>query len=288
MSPLRQRMADDLCLRNYSDRTIKAYLRCVSNFARHFGKSPDELGPDHIREYQLYLVKQKQCSWAVFNQTVCALRFFYNTTLGCTEMIEEIPYPRFEKRLPVVLSQAEVDALLRALKNLKHRAVLTTIYATGLRVSEVTNLVVSDIDSSRMIIQVRQGKGRKDRFVMLSPNLLTLLREYWKAYHPRHWLFPGQNPSRPINNATAYRICQHAAEAANLSKAISPHTLRHSFATHLLEAGTDLRTIQLLLGHRNLKTTAVYLHVSTLALRSTISPLDLLESSSSVEAARTP
>jgi integrase/recombinase XerD len=288
MTPLRQRMEDDLHLRNYSDRTIKAYLRCVSNFARHFGKSPDELGPAHIREYQLYLVKQKQCSWAVFNQTVCALRFFYNTTLGCKEMIEEIPYPRFEKRLPVVLSQTEVDALLRALKNLKHRALLTTIYATGLRVSEATNLLITDIDSSRMIIQVRQGKGRKDRFVMLSPNLLTLLREYWKTYHPRHWLFPGQSRRRPINNATAYRICQQAAAAAKLSKSISPHTLRHSFATHLLEAGTDLRTIQLLLGHRNLKTTAVYLHVSTLALRSTTSPLDLLGTSSSVEPTATP
>ncbi|HKA20229.1 MAG TPA: site-specific tyrosine recombinase/integron integrase, partial [Blastocatellia bacterium] len=287
MTPLRQKMMDDLQLRNYSDRTIKAYLRCVSNFARHFGKTPDELGPPQIREYQLYLVKQKQCSWAVFNQTVCALRFLYNTTLGCKEMIEEIPYPRFEKRLPVVLSQTEVATLLQATRNLKHRALLTTIYATGLRVSEVTNLVVSDIDSSRMIIQVRQGKWRKDRFVMLSPNLLTLLREYWKAYHPRHWLFPGQNPSRPIDNATAYRVCQRAAEAAKLSKSISPHTLRHSFATHLLEAGTDLRTIQLLLGHRNLKTTAVYLHVSTLALRSTTSPLDLLGTSSSPETTQT-
>jgi site-specific recombinase XerD len=169
----------------------------------------------------------------------------------------------------VVLSQTEVASLLRAVKNLKHRALLTTIYATGLRVSEVTNLLITDIDSSRMIIQVRQGKGRKDRFVMLSPNLLALLREYWKAYHPRHWLFPGQNRRSPINNATAYRIiCQQAAAAAKLSKPISPHTLRHSFATHLLEAGTDLRTIQLLLGHRNLKTTAVYLHVSTVALRS--------------------
>ena len=288
MTRLRQRMADDLHLRNYSDRTIKAYLRCVSNFARHFGKSPDELGPAQIREYQLHLVKEKQCSWAVFNQTVCALRFFYSTTLGCKETIEEIPYPRFEKRLPVVLSKTEVAALLQAVKNLKHRTLLTTIYATGLRVSEVTNLLITDIDSSRMIIQVRQGKGRKDRLVMLSANLLTLLREYWKAYHPRHWLFPGQNRSRPINNATAYRICQQAARAAKLPKSISPHTLRHSFATHLLEAGTDLRTIQLLLGHRNLKTTAVYLHVSTLALRSTTSPLDLLGTSSSVEPTATP
>ena len=284
MTPLREKMSDDLRLRNYSDSTIKAYLRCIANFARHFGKSPDQLGPVEIREYQLYLVKEKRCSWAVFNQTVCALRFFYSTTLGRKEMIEEIPYPRFEKRLPVVLSQAEVGALLQSLKNLKHRTILTTIYATGLRVSEVSNLLVTDIDSTRMIVQVRQGKGRKDRFVMLSPNLLTLLREYWKTYRPAHWLFPGHDPSHPVNDATIYRICQHAAQAAKLAKSVSPHTLRHSFATHLLEAGTDLRTIQLLLGHRNLKTTATYLHVSTLALRSTTSPLDLLSTTPSVEA----
>ena len=288
MTPLRERMSDDLRLRNYSDRTMKAYLRCIANFARHFGKSPDQLGPADIREYQLYLVKQRQCSWAVFNQTVCALRFFYSTTLGCKEMVQEIPYPRFEKRLPVVLSQTEVAALLLAVKNLKHRAILTTIYATGLRVSELTNLLATDIDSTRMVVQVRQGKGRKDRFVMLSPNLLTLLRQYWKAYQPTHWLFPGHNPSRAINDATVYRICQRAAQAAKLSKSVSPHTLRHSFATHLLEAGTDLRTIQLLLGHRNLKTTSFYLHISNLALRSTTSPLDLLLASSSVEATATP
>jgi integrase/recombinase XerD len=287
MTPLRERMLDDLRIRNYSERTIKAYLRCIANFARHFGKSPDQLGPAEIREYQLYLVKQRRCSWAVFNQTVCALRFFYITTLGRKEMIEEIPYPRFEKRLPVVLSQTEVAALLLSVRNLKHRAILTTVYATGLRVSEVTNLLVTDIDSTRMIVQVRQGKGRKDRFVMLSPNLLVLLREYWKAYKPSHWLFPGRSPSRPIDVATVYRVCQRAARAAKISKSVSPHTLRHSFATHLLEAGTDLRTIQLLLGHRNLKTTAFYLHVSTLALRSTTSPLDLLLTSSSVEATAT-
>jgi integrase/recombinase XerD len=287
MTPLREKMSDDLQLRNYSERTIKAYLRCIADFARHFAKSPDQLGPAEIREYQLYLVKEKRCSWSVFNQTVCALRFFYSSTLGRKEMIEEIPYPRCEKRLPVVLSQAEVAALLQSLKNLKHRTILTTICATGLRVSGVTHLKVADIDSTRMIVQVRQGKGRKDRFVMLSPTLLTLLREYWKAYRPTQWLFPGHDPRRPVNDATVYRICQHAAEAAKLSKSVSPHTLRHSFATHLLEAGTDLRTIQLLLGHRNLKTTAFYLHVSTLALRSTTSPLDLLSANSSAAPAAT-
>jgi site-specific recombinase XerD len=276
MTALRQKMTEDLCLRNYSSHTIRAYLHCVASFAEHFGKPPDQLGPEHIRQYQLFLVQQKKASWTSFNQTVCALRFFYHITLGRKWMVELIPYPRHEKRLPMILSQAEVSSLLAAVHNLKHRALLTTIYAAGLRVSEVVNLLPADIDSERQLIRVRQGKGHKDRLVMLSPNLLTLLREYWKAYRPTHWLFPGEDPQRPITTVTVYRVCQQAAQAANLTKSVSPHTLRHSFATHLLEAGTDLRTIQLLLGHRNLKTTAIYLHVSTLALRSTASPLDLL------------
>jgi site-specific recombinase XerD len=276
MTLLRQKMLDDLQLRNYSANTIRAYLRCVTQFAQHFRKSPDQLGPEHIREYQLCLVQQKKCSWSQFNQIVCALRFFYHTTLGRKEMIEEIPYPRFEKRLPVVLSQAEVAALLQAPTNLKHKAILTTIYAAGLRVSEAANLLIADLDSARMIIKVRQGKGHKDRFTMLSPALLDLLRQYWQVYRPKQWLFPGRYPQRPINTVTIFRICQQAVEVARLSKSVSPHSLRNSFATHLLEAGTDLRTIQLLLGHRNLKTTALYMHVSTQALRSTTSPLDLL------------
>jgi integrase/recombinase XerD len=283
MTALRQRMIADLQLRNYSPRTIEAYVRCVASFATHFHQSPDQLGPAHVREYQLFLVQQKKASWALFNQTVCALRFFYQVTLGRKEMIEHIPYPRHEKRLPTVLSQAEVAALLQATSNLKHRAILTTTYAAGLRVSEVANLRPTDIDSQRQLIIVRQGKGRKDRLVMLSPHLLDLLRQYWKAYRPAQWLFPGENPKRPITTVTIYRICQQAGQAANLSKPISPHTLRHSFASHLLEAGTDLRTIQLLMGHRSLKTTALYLHVSTLAFSSTASPLDLLHNQSSVE-----
>jgi integrase/recombinase XerD len=276
MTALCQKMIADLQLRNYSPCTIRAYVRCVSSFAQHFHQSPDQLGPAHIREYQLYLVQQKKASWALFNQTVCALRFFYQVTLGRKEMIEHIPYPRFEKRLPIVLSQAEVAVLLQATHNLKHRAILTTTYAAGLRVSEVASLRVVDIDSQRQIINVCQGKGCKDRFVMLSPHLLDLLRQYWKAYRPSHWLFPGDDPNRHINPVTIYRICQQAGRDAKLSKPVSPHSLRHAFATHLLEAGTDLRTIQLLMGHRNLKTTALYMHVSTLALRSTASPLDLL------------
>jgi len=276
MTPLRQRMLEDLQLRNYSPSTIETYIRCVADFAMHFGKPPDQLGPEHIRGYQLFLVRERKAAWSTFNQYVCALRFFYHTTLGRKEMIEHIPYPRHERRLPAVLSQAEVAALLQAKTNLKHRALLTTLYAAGLRVSEAANLLVSDIESERMLIRVRHGKGRKDRYVMLSPKLLDLLRHYWKVYRPTHWLFPGDPADRHMSRHTIHTICRQAAAAAGMSKPVSPHTLRHSFATHLLESGTDLRTIQILLGHRNLKTTSLYMHVSTLTLASTVSPLDLL------------
>src|SRR5262249_43476798 len=211
-----------------------------------------------------------------FNQIVCALRFFYQTTLGLPSIVQQIPFPKQERKLPVILSPSEVRAVLEAKTNLKHRAILTTLYAAGLRVSEVANIQVTDIDSTRNLIRFQQGKGRKDRMVMLSPHLLTLLREYWKAYRPAHWLFPGRKPDQPITRKMIFVICQKAGEQAGLTKVVSPHVLRHAFATHLLEAGTDLRKIQLLMGHRSLKTTSVYLHVSTLALRSTASPLDLL------------
>jgi integrase/recombinase XerD len=276
MTELRRRMFEELRLRNYSPNTIEVYLRCVANFAHHFRVSPDRLGPEHIREYQLFLVERKKVSWAVFNQTVCALRFFYHHTLHRDWMIEHIPYPRHEQKLPVVLSPAEVAAVFETTRNLKHRAILMTIYAAGLRVSELTNLQVTDIDSPRQVICVRQGKGRKDRQVMLSPKLLELLRVYWKRYRPTFWLFPGKIPERPITRETVFTICRQAGEAAQLAKPISPHTLRHCFATHLLEEATDLRRIQILMGHRNLKTTARYLHVSNLAVRSTVSPLDRL------------
>ena len=285
MTILRQKMREDLQLRNYSSHTIRAYLHCVADFANHFHQSPDRLGPTHVREYQLFLVHQRKISWNSFNQSVCALRFFYHITLGRKWMIEHLPYPRHEKKLPVVLSQSEVAAVLEAPQNIKHRAILTTLYAAGLRVSEVATLRVTDIDSHRQLIGVHQGKGRKDRFVMLSPKLLEVLRRYWKAHQPTHWLFPGDIPNRPITTTAIFLVCQQAGRTANLSKPISPHTLRHSFATHLLEAGTDLRTIQILLGHRSLKTTAIYLHVSTLAVRSTVSPLDLLFTDTAAEPA---
>jgi integrase/recombinase XerD len=276
MTELRRRMIEELQLRNYSPNTITVYIRCVAQFAQHFRLSPDRLGPEHIRQYQLFLVQQKKVSWALFNQTVCALRFFYHHILHRDWMIEHIPYPRHEDKLPVVLSPAQVAAVFEATPNLKHRTILMTIYAGGLRVSEVTHLRLSDIDSQRQVICVHQGKGRKDRQVMLSPKLLEVLRIYWKSYRPTVWLFPGESAERPVSSETVWRICRQAGAAAHLSKPISPHTLRHCFATHLLEEAIDLRRIQVLLGHRNLKTTARYLHVSNLAVRTTVSPLDQL------------
>jgi len=276
MTELRRKMIEELQLRNYSTHTQRAYIRCVADFAKHFKVAPDRLGPEHVREYQLFLVQRKKLSWSPFNQTVCALRFFYHDVLHRKWMIEHIPYPRHEQKLPVVLSPAEVAALFQNTPNLKHRAILMTMYAAGLRVSEVINLRVTDIDRQRQLICVRQGKGHKDRQVMLSPKLLELLQIYWKGYRPMTWLFPGQRPERPLTQTTVWRIWQQARVAAQLVKPVSPHTLRHCFATHLLEEATDLRRIQILMGHRNLKTTARYLHVSNLAVRSTVSPLDRL------------
>jgi site-specific recombinase XerD len=274
-------MREDLQLRNYSPHTIATYLRCVADFARFFNQSPDQLGPAQIRTYQLHLIHQRQVSYSLFNQTVSALKFFYHTTLGRQDLIEHLPYHRQATRIPKVLSPTEMSAVLHAKTNLKHRAILFTLYGAGLRVSEVANLRPLDIDSPRQVIHVQQGKGRKDRLVMLSPHLLDLLRDYWKAYRPTVWLFPGEDAQQPISRVTIYKICQQAGTAAGLSKSVTPHVLRHSFATHLLEAGTDLRTIQILLGHGSLKTTSRYLHVSTQTLRATRSPLDLLLSTSS-------
>ena len=276
MTPLRQRMLEDLQLRNYSPQTIRCYLRCIADFAKHFGVSPAHLGPEQVRTYQLFLVQDKQVSWTSVVQTVCALRFFYRITLGRPAMLEYIPHPQRPFTLPTLLSQAEVAALLSASPNLKHRAILTTLYAAGLRVSELCQLQVTDIDSARMVLRVRQGKGQQDRYVMLSPKLLPLLRQYWQQDKPRPWLFPGHPRTRPITTRAVYNICRDAGQAAHLPKAIHPHVLRHCFATHLLEAGVDLRRIQLLLGHRSLRTTSRYLHVTPQALHATPSPLDAL------------
>jgi site-specific recombinase XerD len=278
MTPLRQRMLEDLRVRNYAPKTQEVYVLQVARFAKHFGKSPEELGPEEIRRYQLSLV-ERGVSWCQFKQAVAALRFLYRTTLKRDEVVEFLPYPRSEKHLPVVLAPEEVAALLRAVSNRKHRTLLMTIYAAGLRVSEAVSLKVEDIDSARMLIRVRQGKGRKDRLVMLSPVLLEALRHYARWYRPALWLFPGVDPKRALTVGTVQKLCQSAARQAGIAKRVTPHTLRHSFATHLLEGGADLRLIQTLLGHANVKTTEGYTHVATPRIQATLSPLDRLHES---------
>lgn len=277
MTLLRKRMLEDLRVRNYSPKTQEIYIRHVARFARHFGRSPDQLTAEDIRTYLVHLVESERVSWSSFNQAACALRFFYLVTLGRGDLVPHIPFPRTPKKLPTVLSTEEVARLLRAVPNLKHRALLITIYATGLRISEALALKVTDIDSERMVITVRQGKGLKDRTVMLSPQLLEVLRRYARQFLPRDWLFPGSRPDQPIHATVVQRACAQARLVAGLSKPATVHTLRHSFATHLLETGTDLRIIQTLLGHRSLKTTAIYTHVSAQRLHDTPSPLERLE-----------
>jgi site-specific recombinase XerD len=276
MTKLRQRMMDDLRIFFNDTATTEIYTRCVAKFAQHFQRSPAELGPAQIREYQIFLVQTKHTSWTLFNQTVCALRFLYKVTLGRAGLIEHIPYPKQEKRLPVVLSREELARFFAAITNRKHRTILMTMYGAGLRISEALGLQVSDIDSARMLVRVQQGKGKRDRYVPLSPTLLGQLRDYWHAYRPTAWLFPGGHRDRPLSPCSVQRVSAHVRRKARLAKPVTTHTMRHCFATHLLEAGTDLRTIQLLLGHRSLQTTAVYLHVATSALQSTEHPPDLL------------
>jgi integrase/recombinase XerD len=282
MTALRQRMLEDMQRRSYSPNTIDGYLRGVAQFAKHFGTPPDRLGPEEIRTYQLSLLEQR-VSRSTFIQTVCALRFFYEKTLDRPWMVEYIPYPRRQKKLPVVLSPAEVATLLVTPRNLKHRAILATLYSTGLRASELAQLQPADIESQRMVIRVRQGKGQRDRFVMLSPRLLALLRHYWKLYRPQEWLFPSSHLPQPITRDGVWFICRQAGKAAGLTKVVHPHLLRHSFATHLLEAGIDLRRIQLLLGHASLRSTSLYLHVSPMAAQEIPSPLDTLDLPTTLE-----
>jgi integrase/recombinase XerD len=287
VTTLRQRMMEDLQIRNFAPTTVTAYIRGVADFAKRFGKSPDQLGPEQIREYQLFLIKEKGVALPTYIQIVSALRFLYTNTLHRQIDIERIPFPRYEKKLPIILSREEVKALLEAPKNLRHRTILTTMYAAGPRVSEVVHIKVSDIDSSRNVIWIRGGKGRKDRQTLLPPKLLDLLRCYWRWKRPKDWLFPGEKPGQPITCAAIVLACKKAAEAAGISKAIHPHSLRHAFATHLLEAGVNLRSIQILLGHAKLETTARYLHVADTAVRSTISPLELLDPLDIVKVAST-
>jgi len=275
LSPLRRRMLEDMALRNLSPATQQSYVYAVSKFSRHFGRSPDRLGPEDVRTYQLHLIAQKR-SWSHVNQVVSALRFFFGVTLGRPDANERIVSAREPQRLPVVLSGEEVVRFLEAVPNLRNRVALTTAYGAGLRVSEVAALGTAAIDSSRMLIRIVEGKGGKDRYVMLSPQLLRILRSYWRLTRPGRWLFPGRDAAEPVSVATLQEACRDAAPRAGLDKAVTVHTLRHSFATHLLEAGTDIRIIQALLGHARLSTTARYTRVATHLIAETSSPLDRL------------
>jgi integrase/recombinase XerD len=275
LSPLRRRMIEDMTVRNMSPATQRSYISAVSKFSRYFGKSPERLDLEDVRAFQVHLVSTG-VSWPGLNQIVCALRFFYGVTLGDADVPERIPYARAPRKLPVVLSADEVVLFLESVSSLKSRAALTTAYAAGLRASEVAGLRVADIDSARGVILVRHGKGGKDRNVMLSPQLLGILRAYWRLARPATFLFPGRNDGHPIDPTVLHAACRSAVKAAGLTKRVTLHTLRHSFATHLLESGTDIRIIQVLLGHNNLSSTARYTQVATHTIRATQSPLDRL------------
>jgi site-specific recombinase XerD len=274
-------MIDDMTLRKLSPKTQTAYLRSVVRFTRFFGQSPDVASPEDLRRFQLHLV-ETGVSPTTINATLTGLGFLFGVTLERPEALKRTSRVRPPQKLPRVLSVEEVERLLAGASNPKHRAALAVAYGAGLRASEVVQLKVSDIDSARMILRVVQGKGRRDRYAMLSPALLELLRDWWRHGHaqgkmrPGGWLFPGRNPVRPLSTRQLNHVCHLAAEAAGLDQRVSMHTLRHSFATHLLENKVDIRVIQVLLGHRKLETTARYSHVATRTLGAVTSPLDQL------------
>jgi len=276
MTPLRQRMIQEMRFRNLAPSTQQIYVGCVAKFARHFMRSPAELGPDDIREYFRHVTEELKLGNGRRITIACALRFLYFKTLKVDWSIEHIPLAKEEKKLPVVLSPAEIEQFFAALLSLKHRAMFMTIYSAGLRVSELTHLQVQDIDRERMAIHVRCGKGAKDRYSLLSPRLIPLLDAYCEAARPTTWLFPGAKAGRPVTSYCVIKACTRAAKRSGLRKRITPHTLRHSFATHLLEAGVDLRSIQVLLGHRSIRTTTCYLHVAPSIHAGVVSPLDML------------
>jgi len=277
MTSLRQRMLEDMRVRNFSPHTQSTYVLQVSLFARYFHKPPDLLGPEEIRSYQVYLTDGKKLAPGSILIAVAALRFLYKVTLHKDWSVEDIiPAPKKPQKLPVVLSPEEVRRFLSCVASSKHRTILTTCYAAGLRISEVVQLTPTDIDSQRMVIRVEQGKGQKDRYVMLSPKLLEILREWWRLEKPKPWLFPGNIPGRHITSDAVELACREAYRASGIRKPVTPHSLRHAFSVHLLEQGTDVRRIQLLLWHRSLATTARYLKIATSQVCSTTSPFDLL------------
>jgi integrase/recombinase XerD len=277
MTPLRKRMIDEMQLRNFSPKTVQCYVEIVARFARYFNKSPDKLGTEDVRTFLLHLVQEKKRSWGTYKQALAALRYFYRWVVKGPEIVEDIRCPRPERRLPVVLSFDEVRRFFAAIPSFKQRMILMTAYSAGLRISEVVNLQVSDIDSERMVIRIRKAKRNKDRYTILSPVLLQMLRHWWVAARPVSYLYQGRSPDHPARVTTIQVACREAQEKAGLDKTVRPHTLRHSFATHLLEAGTDLRVIQELLGHASPRTTALYTHVSAKLIAQTQSPLDMLQ-----------
>lgn len=281
MTHLRKMMLEELERRNYTQSTTRAYLRTIEDFACYFKRPPDQLGPEQIREYVAYLFRVRKLTDNTVNQRVGALRFFYIKTLKKSWNVEETPYPKKRFRLPAVLSADEVSRLIESALTPFHRTILITLYATGVRRAELANLQIADIDSQRMVVHVRGGKGRKDRDIMLSPNLLEELRQHYRRLSRKQsgWLFPGgrwHTADYPITTKVVWYACREAAKRAGIRKPLHPHTLRHCFATHLLEAGADLRTIQILLGHSDLKETTIYLHLSQRHLSATASPLDAL------------
>lgn len=285
MTSLRHRMIEDMQIRNLSVHTQASYVQQVSLFARHFNKSPELLGPEEIRDYQVYLTNERELATSSILIAISSLRFLYKVTLKRNWPFDEvIPAPKKPQRLPIVLSPEEVIQFLDCIASRKHRAILTTCYAAGLRISEAVALTLPAIDSKRMVLRVEQGKGKRDRYVMLSPKLLEILRDWWRVEKPKDWIFPGDIPGRHISKDAVEQACQKAQRLAQIPKPITPHSLRHSFAVHLLESGTDVRTIQLLLGHRSLATTARYLRIATSKVCSTSSPLDLLPRPVSMEA----
>jgi integrase/recombinase XerD len=275
ISPLRRRMIDDMTARRFSEDTRRDYVRNVRNFAAFLGRSPDTATKEDLRRFQLHMAQQ-QISASTINAAVAALRFFFNVTLERPDLVRPLRTVTEPRKAPIVLSPEEVARLLEAAPSLKYKAALSVAYGAGLRVSEVANLKVSDIDSERMMLRVEQGKGQRDRYVMLSPQLLELLRDWWRAARPPVWPFPGQNPINPITPRQLNRAVTAAKDLAGISKRISPHTLRHSFATHLLEQGVDIRVIQVLLGHAKLETTALYTRVAVNMVRDIKSPLERL------------
>ena len=278
MTHLRKMMLEELQRRNYAKSTVEAYTSALRDFAKYFHKPPDQLGPEHIRQFQLHLLRDRKLAASTVKQRMAAVQFFFVRTLKRAYLREDFPYPKVPRRLPEILSQEEVARLIESASNLSHRAILMTLYSTGMRRSELVRLKVGDVDSRRMVIHVRQGKGSKDRDVPLSQKLLETLREYWRCVKPETYLFPGQPGKRgsdvPLTAKAVWHACHGAVRRAGIQKRISPHSLRHSYATHLLESGADLHTIQLLLGHADMRHMTVYLHLSQRHLHAVANPLD--------------